>query len=346
MSLRNRVPSARIGQNSQMQIGPYSIDPPLVLAPMAGVTDRPYRSLCRRLGAGLVVSEMTTADPSLWHTEKSRLRRSHDLESGPISVQIAGYDADTMADAARFNVDEGAQIIDINMGCPAKKVCRVDAGSALMRDEPLVGRILGSVVNAVSVPVTLKIRTGWSRHHRNALTIARIAEDAGIAALTVHGRTREDLYEGAAEYETIAAIKAAVRIPVIANGDVTDGAKAAQVLAHTGADGVMIGRAALGNPWIFREIAHFLATGRPLPPASREEVREILCAHLLELHALYGDARGVRVGRKHIQWYCQRRPGAEAFWQSINRVEDPQEQISRVSEFLRTGVGFALSRAA
>lgn len=329
-----------------MQIGPYPIDPPLVLAPMAGVTDRPYRSLCRRLGAGLVVSEMTTADPTLWHTEKSRLRRSQDLESGPISVQIAGYDPEAMANAARFNVEQGAQIVDINMGCPAKKVCRVDAGSALMKDEPLVERILRAVVTSVSVPVTLKIRTGWSRQHRNALTIARIAEDAGIAALTVHGRTREDHYEGEAEYDTIAAVKSAVRIPVIANGDVTDGAKASEVLRRTGADGVMVGRAALGNPWIFREIAHYLATRRHLAPPSRSETAETLGAHLRELHALYGDTRGVRVGRKHIQWYCQRHAGAEAFWQSINRVEDPAEQIARVMEFLATEDAVALPQAA
>ena len=329
-----------------MLIGPYPIDPPLVLAPMAGVTDRPYRSLCRRLGAGLVVSEMTTADPTLWHTEKSRLRRSHDLESGPISVQIAGYDPEAMAKAARFNVEQGAQIIDINMGCPAKKVCRVDAGSALMKDELLVERILRAVVTSVSVPVTLKIRTGWSRQHRNALAIARIAQDAGIAALTVHGRTREDQYEGAAEYDTIAAVKSSVRIPVIANGDITDGAKAAHVLAQTGADALMLGRAALGNPWIFRDVAHFLATGRNLAAPSAEEVSATLTRHLLELHSLYGEARGVRVGRKHIQWYCQRHAGAEAFWQSINRVEEAGEQIARVAQFLQTEAPVSLLQAA
>jgi tRNA-dihydrouridine synthase B len=329
-----------------MQIGPYLVEPPLVLAPMAGVTDRPYRSLCRRLGAGLVVSEMTTADPTLWHTEKSRLRRSHDLESAPVSVQIAGYDPAAMAAAARFNVEHGAQIIDINMGCPAKKVCRVDAGSALMKDEPLVRRILEAVVTAVSVPVTLKIRTGWSREHRNAPTIARIAEDAGVAALTVHGRTREDHYEGEAEYDTIAAIKAAVRLPVIANGDIVDGAKASEVLRHTGVDGLMIGRAALGNPWIFREVAHFLSTHRPLPAPPRSEISETLCRHLRELQGLYGEARGVRVGRKHIQWYCQRHSGAETFWNSINRVEDPSEQIDRVMAFFASEADFPLARAA
>ena len=329
-----------------MNIGAFPIEPPIVLAPMAGVTDRPYRSLCRRLGAGLVVSEMTTADPTLWHTEKSRLRRSHDLESGPISVQIAGYDPDAMAQAARFNVEQGAQIIDINMGCPAKKVCRVDSGSALMKDEALVGRILRAVVASVDVPVTLKIRTGWSRHHRNALTIARIAEDAGVAALTVHGRTREDHYEGSAEYDTIAAVKSSIRIPVIANGDIVDGPKASEVLRLTGADGVMIGRAALGNPWIFRQVGHFLSTGVEPPTPSSEEISDTLCAHLRELHLLYGETRGVRVGRKHIQWYCQRHPGADAFWDSINRVEDAQEQLARVADFLRLEDSGGLLKAA
>jgi tRNA-dihydrouridine synthase B len=316
-----------------MKLGPYAIDPPLVLAPMAGVTDRAFRSLCRRLGAGLVVSEMTTSDPSLWHTEKSRLRREHASESAPISVQIAGTDPDTMALAARFNVEHGAQIIDINMGCPAKKVCRVDAGSALMRDEALVGRILRAVSAAVPVPVTLKMRTGWSRAQRNAVQIARLAQDSGIVALTVHGRTREDHYEGLAEYETVAAVKAAVQIPVIANGDIDSGPKARAVLAQTGADGLMIGRAALGNPWIFREIAGFLDTGTEVPPPRPAEVASTLLAHLEDLYALYGEVRGVRVARKHIQWYCRGRPGVDAFWTAISRVDSGAEQLERVRAF-------------
>lgn len=329
-----------------MQIGPYLLESPLVLAPMAGVTDLAFRRLCRRLGAGMVVSEMMTSDPTLWHTEKSRLRRQHDVESTPIAVQIAGYDPQAMALAAKFNVDQGAQLIDINMGCPAKKVCRVDSGSALMRDEPLVARILAAVTQAVAVPVTLKMRTGWARSHRNAVNIARVAQDCGIAALTVHGRTREDHYTGEAEYDTVAQVKAAVRIPVIANGDIDSGAKASAVLCATGADGLMIGRAALGNPWIFREIDHFLRSGKERLMPSREEVRDTLLEHLEALYALYGEARGVRVGRKHIQWYCQRRPGADAFWHSVNRVEDPLEQIARVEAFLTRNAPFALSPAA
>ena len=316
-----------------MDIGPYRIDPPLVLAPMAGVTDRAFRGLCRRLGAGLVVSEMTTADPTLWFTEKSRLRREHDAESAPISVQLAGTDPGIMARAAAFNVEQGAQIIDINMGCPAKKVCRVDAGSALMKDEALVEQILRAVVGACAVPVTLKMRTGWARAHRNAVTIARIAEDCGIAALTVHGRTREDHYEGAAEYATVAAVKSAVRIPVIANGDVDGGPKAREILRETGADGLMIGRAALGHPWIFRELSHYLRTGEELPRPARDEVAATLLAHMRELHALYGPSRGVRVARKHIQWYCQSHAGVDAFWASVNRITDATEQLDRVAAF-------------
>ncbi len=316
-----------------MQIGPYAIAPAVVLAPMAGVTDLPFRRLCRQLGAGLAVSEMTSADPTLWHTEKSRLRTDHRGESVPIAVQIAGYDARMMADAARRNVGEGAQIIDINMGCPAKKVCKRDAGSALMKDEQLVAEICGAVVGAVSVPVTLKIRTGWARAHRNGLTIARIAQDCGIQSLAVHGRTREDLYEGDAEYDTIAAIKQALKIPVLANGDIDSPAKAKVVLAHTGADGVMIGRGALGRPWIFREIAHFLATGHALPPPTVDEVHAILSRHLRELHAFYGEVRGVRVARKHIQWYCQCHPQAAAFWSRVNRVEDAATQLALVDDF-------------
>ncbi len=252
-----------------MRIGNFLIDPPVVLAPMAGVTDKPFRQLCKRLGAGLAVSEMTTADPRLWHTAKSQRRADHIGEPDPISVQIAGYDPQMLADAARYNVDLGAQLIDINMGCPAKKVCNVYSGSALLQDEALVARIVDAVVKAVEVPVTLKIRTGWNRDNRNGVRIARIAEDAGIAALAVHGRTRADLYQGEAEYETIAAIRDAIRIPLMANGDIDTPEKARQVLKATGADAIMIGRAAQGRPWIFREIAHFLSTGETLAAPSR-----------------------------------------------------------------------------
>jgi tRNA-dihydrouridine synthase B len=324
-----------------MKIGPYRIEPAIVLAPMAGVTDLPFRRLCRRLGAGLAPSEMTTADPTLWHTEKSRLRTDHRDEPEPISVQIAGFDAGMMADAARRNVDEGAQIIDINMGCPAKKVCKRDAGSALMKDEALVAEICRAVVNAVPVPVTLKIRTGWSRQQRNGPEIARIAQDCGIAALTVHGRTREDLYEGAAEYDTIAAIKQRLSIPVMANGDIDSGPKAKAVLEHTGADAVMIGRGALGHPWIFGEIAHYLATGRIKARPSIAQARDTLAAHVAELHAFYGEGRGVRVARKHIQWYCQSHLQAAAFWARINRVEDPDLQLSLIDEFFGEPVELA-----
>jgi tRNA-dihydrouridine synthase B len=318
-----------------MRIGPYTIAPNLILAPMAGVTDRPFRQLCRRLGAGLAVSEMTTSDPRLWHTEKSRLRMDHRGESAPIAVQLAGYDPAMMAAAARHNVEHGAQIVDLNMGCPAKKVCRVDAGSALLKDEVLVAAICAAVVAAVAVPVTLKIRTGYDRSRKNAVAIARIAQDAGIAALTVHGRTREDHYEGEAEYETIAAVKQAVRIPVIANGDVTTPHKAAAVLRATGADALMIGRGALGNPWIFKEISTFLATGHTSEPPSFDEVGATLLEHLDELHAFYGPGRGVRVARKHIQWYCQDHPASGKLWLAVNRVECAVAQRALVAEFFR-----------
>ena len=316
-----------------MRIGPYRIDPPVILAPMAGVTDRPFRQLCRRLGAGLAVSEMTHSDPSLWHTEKSRLRMDHRGEDVPIAVQIAGYDPAMMAGAAQYNVAQGAQIVDINMGCPAKKVCRVDAGSALLRDEPLVARICEAVVRSVAAPVTLKIRTGYSPEQKNAVAIARIAQDCGIAALTVHGRTRADHYEGLAEYETIAAVKQAVSIPVIANGDVVSPTRARDVLHATGADAVMVGRGALGNPWIFREIAHFLATGQTLPPPSFEEVGATLAGHLRELHDFYGEGRGVRVARKHIRWFIDDHPGSAALWESVNRVECAALQREKVAAY-------------
>ena len=316
-----------------MQIGPYLIDPPLVLAPMAGVTDKPFRLLCKRLGAGLAVSEMTSADPTLWQTRKSLRRMDHAGEPEPVSVQIAGYDPAMLAEAARFNVANGAQLIDINMGCPAKKVCNVWSGSALLQDEPLVARIVKAVVDAVDVPVTLKIRTGWNRDNRNALNIARIAEDAGIAALAVHGRTSADKYEGEAEYATIAAVKAAVRIPVLANGDVCTPQQAKHVLAVTGADAVMIGRGAQGRPWIFREIAHYLATGELLPEPEPAEVAAILLGHLEHLHAFYGEQAGVRIARKHLGWYAKDRPENAAFRQVVNRAETASEQLRLTRDY-------------
>jgi len=316
-----------------MKIGTHLIEPALVLAPMAGVTDRPFRMLCRRLGAGLAVSEMTISDPRMWKTEKSRTRMDHAGEAGPVSVQIAGHDPQLLAEAARHNVGHGADIIDINMGCPAKKVCKVDAGSALLRDEALVARICAAVVAAVPVPVTLKIRTGWSRAERNGVTIARIAEDCGIAALAVHGRSREDRFEGEAEYETIAAIKQAVRIPVIANGDIRTPEQARRVLAVTGADALMIGRAAQGRPWIFREVRHFLDTGTHLPPPSRDWIGRLLVEHLEAMVGLYGETQGVRIGRKHIRWYCEDHPDADAFWQSVSRETSGLAQRQAVAAF-------------
>ena len=316
-----------------MRIGSFQIDPPVVLAPMAGVTDKPFRQLCKRLGAGLAVSEMTTADPRLWHTTKSQRRADHAGEPDPVSVQIAGYDPQMLADAARYNVDLGAQIIDINMGCPAKKVCNVYSGSALLQDEALVARIVSAVVRAVEVPVTLKIRTGWNRENRNGVRVARIAEDAGIAALAVHGRTRADLYQGEAEYETIAAIRDAIRIPLIANGDIDSPHKAAQVLAQTGADAVMIGRAAQGRPWIFGEIAHFLDTGETLAAPSPLEVRDILVGHLEALYAFYGELPGVRIARKHLGWYAKDRPENAAFRAVVNGTDCAATQLRMTRDY-------------
>jgi tRNA-dihydrouridine synthase B len=316
-----------------MQIGPYRIDPPVVLAPMAGVTDKPFRLLCKRLGAGLAVSEMTTADPRLWRTRKSLKRMDHEGEPEPVSVQIAGYDPTMLAEAARFNVANGAQIIDINMGCPAKKVCNVWSGSALLQDEPLVARIVKAVVDAVDVPVTLKIRTGWDRQHKNALAIARIAEDNGIAALAVHGRTRADKYEGEAEYDTIAAVKSAVRIPVLANGDITTPQQAKHVLDITGADAVMIGRGAQGRPWIFREISHYLATGQLLRQPSPSDISTILLGHLEHLYAFYGEQAGVRIARKHLGWYAKDRPENTAFRDVVNRAESASDQLRLTRDY-------------
>jgi tRNA-dihydrouridine synthase B len=311
-----------------MRIGPYAIQPNVILAPMAGVTDKPFRLLCKRLGAGLAMSEMTTSDPRFWGTEKSLRRMDHIDEPAPVGVQIAGTVPAIMAQAARYNVDHGAQVIDINMGCPAKKVCNAWAGSALMRDEALVGRIVSAVVQAVDVPVTLKIRTGWDATHRNAPTIARIAEDSGIAALAVHGRTRNQQYAGFAEYDTIAEIKSRLSIPVIANGDIDSPQRAAFVLRHTGADAVMVGRAAQGRPWIFREIAHYLATGETLPPPSLPEIRDLLLGHLHALHGFYGEQAGVRIARKHLGWYAKDRPENVPFRAVVNRAETAAMQVA------------------
>lgn len=318
---------------SAVRIGPYTLPNQLILAPMAGVTDRPFRQLCRRLGAGLVVAEMLTSDVRLWSSRKSSLRMIHEGDPEPRSVQIAGGDPQMLAEAARANVQLGAQIIDINMGCPAKKVCNKAAGSALMKDEALVAEILHSVVSAVDVPVTLKIRTGWDRQNKNGVTVARIAEDAGISALAVHGRTRADLYTGEAEYDTIAAIKQAVSIPVFANGDIDSPRKARDVLAHTGADALLIGRAAQGRPWIFREIVHFLETGEPLPAPQLGEVEQILLEHLSALHAFYGEHMGIRIARKHVGWYLASLPGARDFRGQFNRLESMDEQCANVRQF-------------
>jgi len=314
-------------------IGNHRIAPPLILAPMAGVTDKPFRLLCKRLGAGYAVSEMTSSDPRLWRTRKSVARLDHSGEPAPIGVQIAGADPAALAAAARHAVEHGAEIVDINMGCPAKKVCNAWAGSALLKDELLVGRIVSAVVTAVDVPVTLKIRTGWDRANRNGVRVARIAEDAGIRALAVHGRTRDMLYTGEAEYETIAAIKQAVRIPVVANGDVTSPQKARQVLAATGADALMIGRAAQGRPWIFREIAHFLATGELLPSPCVAFVRETLLEHARALHAFYGELAGVRIARKHLAWYAKGCPDNGAFRAVVNRAETAEEQLRLTRDY-------------
>ena len=316
-----------------MHIGKHHIENNLVVAPMAGVTDRPFRRLCRRLGAGLAVSEMVASDPKLRATAKSQRRTDHSGESDPIVVQIAGADPSQMADAARYNVDRGAQIIDINMGCPAKKVCNVAAGSALMRDEPLVAAILEAVVAAAGVPVTLKMRTGWSRESRNAVRLARVAESAGIAALSIHGRTRECAFQGSAEYDTIGEVKAAVRIPVAANGDIDSPQKAREVLRRTGADALMIGRAAQGRPWIFREIRRFLDEGIVLPPPTVAEIREVILEHLQDHYALYGEAMGVRTARKHLGWYSGSLEGGAAFRHEVNQLDDAAAQIAAVDRF-------------
>jgi tRNA-dihydrouridine synthase B len=320
-----------------MQIGPYSLPNALFVAPMAGVTDRPFRQLCRQFGAGYAVSEMVTSRRDLWHTLKTSRRANHEGEPGPIAVQIAGTDAPMMAEAAAYNIDRGAQIIDINMGCPAKKVCNKWAGSALMQDEPLALQIIEAVVAACAprgVPVTLKMRTGWSQAHKNAVTLARAAESAGVQMITVHGRAREQGYKGQAEYDTIAAVKAAVGVPVVANGDITTPQKAREVLAATGADALMIGRAAQGRPWIFREVAHYLATGEMLAPPLVAEVRRALLDHLQDHYSLYGEFTGVRSARKHIGWYVRDLPGGETFRARMNTIDDARAQFDAVADYL------------
>jgi len=316
-----------------MQIGPHTLRNNLVVAPMAGVTDRPFRQLCKRLGAGMAVSEMVASDPRLWSSTKSQRRTNHEGEVEPRSVQIAGAEPAMMAETARYNVDKGAQIIDINMGCPAKKVCNVAAGSALLKDETLVGRILDAVVGAVSVPVTLKIRTGWDRNNKNAVRVARIAQSAGVAALAVHGRTRACAFVGEVEYDTIAEVKSHVGIPVVANGDIDTPEKARRVLDHTGADAVMIGRAAQGRPWIFREIAHYLETGTHLALPPVVEIWGVLADHLQDLYAFYGEDAGVRIARKHIDWYTRDLAGSEEFRRGMNQLESAQQQMNAVDAF-------------
>ncbi len=320
-----------------MHIGHIPLANRLFVAPMAGVTDRPFRQLCKALGAGYAVSEMVTSRKDLWNSLKTSRRANHDGEPGPIAVQIAGTDAPMMAEAAVYNVERGAQIIDINMGCPAKKVCNKWAGSALMQNEALAVEIAAAVVEACArfnVPVTLKMRTGWCQEHKNAVALARQFESVGIQMLTVHGRTREQGYKGHAEYDTIAAVKTAVKVPVVANGDITSPEKARDVLAATGADAIMIGRAAQGRPWIFREIGHFLATGEHLAPPLVAEVRRLLLDHLQDHYSLYGELTGVRSARKHIAWYLRALPGGEALRAHINTIEDCTTQWQAVADYL------------
>jgi tRNA-dihydrouridine synthase B len=319
-------------------LGQYHLSNQLFVAPMAGVTDRPFRQLCKRLGAGYAVSEMIASNAMLWNSEKTLRRANHDGETNPISVQIAGADPVMMAQAAVLNIDRGAQIIDINMGCPAKKVCNVASGSALLQNEPLVGKILKEIVEATlkhhpQVPVTLKIRTGWDRSHKNALRIAQIAQDSGISMLTIHGRTKADLYNGQAEYDTIAQVKASVKIPIVANGDINTPEKAKWVLEYTGADAIMIGRAAQGRPWIFREINHYLQTGKYLPAPAISEIAQIMHDHLLEHYAFYGEYIGLRSARKHIGWYCKGLRNSHAFRARMNTIESCQDQLNAVRDY-------------
>jgi len=316
-----------------LKIGPYKLDSPFVLAPMAGVTDAPFRRICRRFGAGMTTSEMTPADTSLWQTPKSRFRLDLDLVATPVAVQIAGSEPDQLALAAVACVERGAEIIDINMGCPAKKVCKKLAGSALLKDEKLVGAILQAVVQAVTVPVTLKIRTGWDTDHRNAVNIARIAEDSGVQSLAVHRRTPACRYKGEAEFETIARVKQAISIPVIANGDITTPEKSLEVLRLTNCDGLMIGRGAQGRPWIFRELGQLLNTHQEKPQLDKKELRDIMLDHLRELHRFYGELTGVRVARKHLTWYCDSLANADEFRHQVVRVDSASEQVSLTKKY-------------
>lgn len=317
-----------------MQIGAYSIDTPIALAPMAGITDKPFRRLCREFGAGWVVGEMLTSDPSLRNTRKTLRRSDFDGESGVRVVQIAGSDPQQLAEAARYNVAQGAQVIDINMGCPAKKVCNVLAGSALLQNEPLVAEILSAVVRAVDVPVTLKTRLGWHDEHKNILTVAKMAEEAGIAALAIHGRTRTQMYKGEASYELIAEVKGRLNIPVWVNGDITSPQKAAAVLKQTGADGIMIGRAAQGQPWLFRDLKHFAEHSELPPPLGLAECSDTVLRHIRAMHEFYGDTAGMRIARKHIGWYLDPLPGGEAARREINRLDSAAAQYDAVAEFL------------
>jgi tRNA-dihydrouridine synthase B len=323
-----------------VKIGPYEIKSPFILAPMAGITDAPFRKLCRQFGAGMTSSEMTTSDLSLWNTAKTQRRLDMDMDAEPRIVQIAGSEPDQLALAARHCVDRGAQIIDINMGCPAKKVCQKLAGSALLQDPQLVRRILESVVNAVSTPVTLKIRTGWDPEHRNGIEIARIAQESGIQALAVHGRTRACRFKGVAEYETIARIKAAVSIPVIANGDITTPEKSLEVLTVSSADALMIGRGAQGRPWIFRELNHYFKTGEIVIPLELDKVRDTMLDHLDGLYRFYGETTGVRVARKHLKWYCSSLDKSDLFRSQVVRVESAYEQIRLTREFFRRRIEY------
>ena len=322
-----------------MQIGPYKLSSPFLLAPMAGITDAPFRKLCRRFGAGMTTSEMTTADISLWSTAKSQRRLDLDMDATPCVVQIAGAEPQQLATAARLCVERGAEIIDINMGCPARKVCKRQAGSALLQDPRLVAQILEAVVAAVDVPVTLKMRTGWDEKNRNGIEIAKIAEASGIQALAVHGRTRACKFKGHAEYETIAQIKSSVEIPVIANGDITTPEKSLEVLRLSSADGLMIGRGAQGRPWIFRELNHYMKTGQHVAPLEKNEVRDIMLGHLSDLYQFYGDTTGVRVGRKHLTWYCTGLTNAEKFRTQVVRVDSASEQIRLTREFFGSSAG-------
>jgi tRNA-dihydrouridine synthase B len=328
-----------------MQIGPYVLNSPFLLAPMAGITDAPFRRLCRQFGAGMATSEMTTADIGLWHSEMSRRRLDLDLDLEPVVVQIAGSVPEQLAEAARLVQDRGAQIIDINMGCPVKKVCKRLAGSALLQDEVLIGRILDAVVTAVTVPVTLKMRTGWNPQNRNGVRVARIAQDCGVQALAVHGRTRACRFRGAAEYETIARIKSSVNIPVIANGDIDTLQKSLEVLLLSGADAVMIGRGAQGRPWFFRELNHYVNHGETISPLENNEVRDIMLDHLFDLYQFYGDSTGVRVARKHITWYCAGLRDADSYRSQVVRVDSASEQIRLTREYFSHTAGAAFQVA-